>query len=93
MTVTIRKFRLGRVVGTPGCLTAVGDEREILLALRWHMAGNWGDICEEDKAANDESLKAGGRLLSAYRAHNGVRFYVITEADRSVTTLLLPEEY
>ncbi|APO48549.1 hypothetical protein BSK63_16955 [Paenibacillus odorifer] len=92
MTLTIRRFRLGRIVGTPGCLQAV-DEREILLALRWHVAGNWGDISEEDKAANEEALKNGGRLLSAYRAHEGVRFWVITEADRSTTTLLLPEEY
>ncbi|MGP3788269.1 hypothetical protein [Paenibacillus sp. 1A_MP2] len=63
MTLTIRKFRLGKVRGTPGCLSAV-DEREILLALRWHMAGNWGDISEEEKASNEEALKmVGGYYL------------------------------
>ncbi|MGG4186676.1 hypothetical protein ABEW24_25415 [Paenibacillus jamilae] len=88
----VRKFRLGRVVGTPGCLQAV-SEHEILLALRWHISGNWGEISEEDKESNEQALKGGGRLLSAYRAASGVRFWIITEADRSVTTLLLPEEY
>ncbi|MCC3380556.1 hypothetical protein ACFQY3_24655 [Paenibacillus farraposensis] len=88
----LRKFSLGRVVGTPGCLQAVSDD-EILLALRWHISGNWGEISEEDKESNEQALKDGGRLLSAYRAASGVRFWIITEADRSVTTLLLPEEY
>ncbi|MBO3287577.1 hypothetical protein MKY98_26695 [Paenibacillus sp. FSL M8-0228] len=88
----VRKFRLGRVVGTPRCLQAVA-EHEILLALRWHISGNWGEISEVDKESNEQALKDGGRLLSAYRAASGVRFWIITEADRSVTTLLLPEEY
>jgi hypothetical protein len=88
----VRKFRLGRVVGTPRCLQAVA-EHEILLALRWHISGNWGEISEEDKESNEQALKDGGRLLSAYRAASGVRFWIITEADRSVTTLLLPEDY
>lgn len=92
MSITIRRFRLGRIVGTPECLEAVA-EGEILLALRWHMAGNWGEISEEDKASNEQALKDGNRLLSAYRTYEGIKFWVITEADRSVTTLLLPEEY
>ncbi|MMZ53764.1 hypothetical protein D1872_155650 [compost metagenome] len=92
MLNVVRKFPLGRVVGTPGCLQAV-PENEILLALCWHISGNWGEIPEEDKRSNEQALKDGGRLLSAYRAASGVRFWIITEADRSVTTLLLPEDY
>jgi len=57
-----------------------------------HFSGDWGEVCEEDKAVNDDAMENGGRVLSAYSLR-GDRLWIITEADRSVTTLLLPEEY
>jgi hypothetical protein len=58
-----------------------------------HVHGDWGDLCEEDRRENQVSLERGFRLLSSYRTLADVKLYVITEADRSVTTILLPEEY
>lgn len=85
-------FPLGRIFATPGALAVLGPE-DILLALHRHAAGDWGDVGEEDKKANQAALKDGARLLSAYVSRAGVSFWVITEADRSVTTVLLPGEY
>ncbi|MDO3682009.1 hypothetical protein [Paenibacillus ehimensis] len=86
------KFPLGQVFTTAGALEAISEEERIS-ALTRHIGGDWGEVCDEDKAANDEALKSGGRLLSAYRTTAGVRFWIITEYDRSYTTFLLPEEY
>ena len=86
------KFPLGRIVATPGVLRALTPE-EIRTALGRHAKGDWGDIDEEDRRENDFSLTNGFRLLSAYQSLGGKRFWIITEADRSVTTILLPEEY
>jgi len=58
-----------------------------------HVDGDWGDLDESDKAKNELSLKEAFRILSAYKLKTGVKVWVITEADRSATTLLLPEEY
>jgi len=58
-----------------------------------HVSGNWGDVCAEDKRLNDEAVREGSRILSAYRTTAGVKLWIITEADRSATTILLPEEY
>lgn len=58
-----------------------------------HVRGEWAELCPEDVKENELSLREGFRLLSVYRSSKGVRFYIITEADRSVTTVLLPEEY
>jgi len=58
-----------------------------------HLGGEWGDLCDEDKTANDDALREGGRLLSKYHAPDRTAFYVITECDRSVTTVLLTSEY
>ena len=85
-------FPLGQVVATPGVLAAVPAD-EITTALRRHAGGDWGTVCPEDQRENELSLKEGFRLLSAYQASNGTKFWVITEADRSATTVLLPEEY
>lgn len=65
---------------------------EVLAAVRRHASGDWGDLCPEDAMANDEALHQDGRLLSAY-GQGDHRFWIITEADRSVTTVLLPEDY
>lgn len=58
-----------------------------------HVRGDWGEVCEDDKQANEDALRDGDRLLSAYRTTRGVNLWIITEHDRSVTTILLPEEY
>ncbi len=89
------RFQLGQVVATPGALDAL--ERAGTTPLRLlgrHESGDWGDLSDDDIAENEFSLKEGFRLLSAYNLPDtGEKIWVITEADRSVTTLLLPEEY
>jgi hypothetical protein len=62
-------------------------------ALARHVSGDWGDVGEEDRLANEEALRDGTRLLSVYRSATGIRFWIITEADRAQTTVLLPEDY
>ena len=91
-TYPIAKFRLGHIVGTPNALSQLTHE-DILMGIQRHQAGDWGDVSEEDRQENELSLKHGFRLLSAYHAANGIKFWVITEADRSATTVLLPEDY
>lgn len=86
------KFALGQLVATPGVLELVTHD-EITRALNRHLCGDWGDVCREDSEANDEALVNGLRLLSVYKATNGTKFWIITEHDRSVTTVLLPSEY
>jgi hypothetical protein len=83
---------LGRTVATPAALRAL-TQPEMVAALRRHAAGDWGDVDPEDRAANDDAVKTGGRILSAYRTAAGTTFWVLTEADRSVTTVLLPDDY
>lgn len=83
---------LGQTVATPAAL-GVLTQPDIVAALRRHSAGDWGDVDDEDRAANDNALGVGERILSVYRSANGVTFWVITEADRSVTTVLLPSDY
>ena len=91
-TVQQIKFRLGQVVATPNALQQL-SESDIAGALGRHQAGDWGVVCEEDRQENELSLREGFRLMSVYQTETGQKFYVITEADRSVTTFLLPEEY
>lgn len=88
------KFNLGQLVATPGALAAIeeADQSPIEFLIR-HQSGDWGEICKEDRRENELSLKHGFRLLSAYRTTKGVKLWVITEADRSATTILLPDEY
>lgn len=90
MTDTIR-FPLGQLVTTANASLRLNTE-EVLTALRRHACGDWGDLCPEDTLANDSSVQEGGRLLSAY-GEGDRRFWIITESDRSVTTILLPEDY
>lgn len=85
---------LGRIVATPGALKAFetsGQTPNGFLAR--HAKGDWGDVDAEDKQANDDALVDGSRVLSSYRLRNGVKIWIITEADRSSTCCLLPEEY
>lgn len=83
---------LGTIVATTNALRHV-DQADILKALQRHQAGDWGLVGAEDWAANDQALIEATRLLSAYDSANGVRFWIITEWDRSLTTVLLPEDY
>lgn len=85
-------FPLGQVVATPGALAQLAQD-EIVSFLARHGAGDWGDLCQEDRESNDQALLDGGRIFSAYRNREKEKFWVITEADRSATTILLPEEY
>jgi hypothetical protein len=86
------KFHLGRIVATPNALDHLPND-EILFALGRHSQADWGALDPEDKRANDRALIEGTRLLSAYNTKSGIRFWIITEHGRSVTTILLPEDY
>ena len=92
LIIPVAKFRIGRILSTPHALESLTQEG-ILLGIQRHQAGDWGDLSDEDRAANDRALVEGSRILSAYRAANGTKFWIITEADRSATTVLLPEDY
>ncbi|MBY0523626.1 MAG: hypothetical protein K2R98_09505 [Gemmataceae bacterium] len=87
-------FKLGRLLMTPGAMEALQASRQSPWAfLTRHMAGDWGEVDSEDKALNDAAVKDGTRILSAYTTASGTRLWIITEADRSATTILLPDEY
>jgi len=88
----ITKFRLGHIVSTPNALSQLTQE-EILTGIQRHQAGDWGDVDADDAAANDQALVERTRILSAYHAGNGTKFWLITEADRSHTTVLMPEDF
>ena len=91
---TIPLFPSGRLVATPGALALLEQTKKLPVEfLSRHLRGDWGDLDEEDKTENELSLKYGLRLLSSYQVSESEKLWVITEADRSVTTLLLPEEY
>ena len=89
---TKKEFPLGRVVVTATALSTI-DYVDIVKAFARHAACDWGDCDPDDLQENDRSLEEGSRLLSVYHDRRGTKFWVITEADRSVTTVLLPEDY
>ena len=97
--MTRAKFPLGQVVATPGSLESLAESGQTpAFFLEQHASGSWGVVDEEDWALNDEALKDGSRILSAYLTLKGKRLWIITEAaddngHRAATTLLLPEEY
>lgn len=96
MKQTERKplFDLGQLVATPGALAALEKAGQNAMEfLSRHVSGDWGDLPKEDRDENRLSLEKDFRLLSSYRTTAGDKLWVITEADRSITTLLLPEEY
>lgn len=88
----IALFRLGRIVATPNALAKL-QQPDILRALQRHQAGDWGDVDNDDREANNRALAESTRLFSVYHSTTRVKFWVITEADRSVTTILMPEDY
>ena len=92
MEITL--FPLGSLMATAAALGALVDAGQIAETfLARHSTGDWGDLCEEDKRENDFSITSGFRVLSSYQLRNGQKIWVITEADRSTTTILLPDEY
>ena len=92
--VPAAKFELGQLVATPGALAALeqsGQQPGEFLCR--HVSGDWGDLSEEDRKENEFSLVHRFRLLSSYKLRTDVKLWIITEADRSASTLLLPSEY
>lgn len=87
-------FELGQIVATPGALAALKKAGQpVGEFLTRHVNREWGEVPDEDRKENEYSLEHGFRLLSAHRTNGGDRLWIITESDRSLTTLLLPEEY
>jgi len=94
MNRLLPKFSLGRIVATPGALDTVQQANQNPFEfIRRHQSGDWGELCAEDKRENEFSVGNGLIIISAYRTLHDVKVWIITEADRSVTTLLLPHEY
>ncbi len=85
-------FSLGEIVATRNAADSL-NQIDITAALRRHLQGDWGLVDSEDRQENDRSVTEGFRLLSVYESTDCIRFWIITEADRSVTTVLLPEDY
>lgn len=87
-------FPLGQCVATPGALAALEEAGQTPADfLNRHVSGDWGDIHPADKGMNEQALKDGARIFSVYRTSKGVKVWVITEADRASTCVLLPDEY
>lgn len=96
MGMTAPLFELGYIVITANAQTTLGGRGQahiVQTMLYRHALGDWGDMAQEDAAANDAALQNGDRLLSAYQFEDGFKVWIITEADRSATTILLPEDY
>lgn len=92
--VGLHLFLLGQVLATPGVLELLQSHQLLPLSfIQRHVVGDWGDICAEDQQVNADALQYGYRLMSVYAITPTEKLWIITEADRSCTTLLLPEEY
>ncbi|MEZ6117771.1 MAG: hypothetical protein R3C28_14540 [Pirellulaceae bacterium] len=89
---TVALFELGDIRFTPGVVKKFTQE-ETLISLGRHVVGDWGIVCQQDWKENDFSVKNGFRILSSYTGSGSATYWIITEADRSATTVLLPEEY
>ncbi len=85
-------FSPGSIVITRNASECLG-QTEVQQSLQRHLAGDWGDLCKEDRLTNESALALGGRLLSVYKSAQDEPFWIITEADRSSTTILLPQDY
>ena len=88
----MRALSLGQIVATANAISELPNA-EMLQALARHCAGDWGDVCEDDRQANEYALANGERILSVYYTETGIKFWIITEWDRSITTILLPDDY
>ncbi len=91
-TTCVPRFRMGRLIITSGAAEALSSD-DVLDALARHLSGDWGNVGEADWEYNDEALKRRSQILSSYQAHDGTRFWILTEHDRSVTTILTSEQY
>lgn len=86
------KFELGQVVITPRAEDILSKSKTVELLIR-HSKGDWGDLCEEDKQENEDALVCGNRIFNSYKIDEDTKVWLITEWDRSYTTILLPDEY
>jgi hypothetical protein len=87
-------FQLGRILATPGAIAAMEEAgQDAGRLLHRHQSGDFGDICQEDRQENELSIAENFRIMSVYTMANKKALWIITEADRSATTILLPEEY
>lgn len=87
-------FRLGQIAATPGAMALLQGDTDLAgLLITRHVLGDWGDVDSEDWATNNQAIRMGSRIVSSYTLHGAGKVWLITEADRSQTTLLLPEEY
>ena len=88
------RFELGRMVATPGAIEALAEAGQDAIEFIYrHSRGDWGDLSEEDQRENEFSVNRELRIFSAYHTAKGEKLWIITEADRSATTVLLPSEY
>jgi hypothetical protein len=88
------RFQAGHLVMTPGVQRLIEDGKlDLMSYLRRHLSGDWGDLSDADRRANEDALRHGDQLLSVYRVSPDVKLYIITEADREATTALLPSEH
>ena len=92
MTAIQTRLKLGQLLITPAAREALSPV-DVRTALDRHAHGDWGDVTGDDGEANDEALENEGRLFSVYHNSDGLKFWVITESDRSATTLMLPDDY
>lgn len=86
------RFKIGRFAVTPNALAQLTFD-DVLCGIQRHLTGDWGDLSAEDRQANDQAVVEGTRILSAYQAANGTKFWIITDAGHWLTTVLLPEDY
>lgn len=86
------RFEIGNIYITRGAKEEIAEE-DIIKSLNRYTSCDWGELCKEDRQANEDALKYGDRLFAVYKDSKGKKFYIITEWDRSVTTILLPSEY
>lgn len=86
------KFPIGQILLTSNAMRTLEPE-DVHAGLARHATCDWGDVCPADWEANDSALWGGGRLFSVYHGRNAVKFWIITEADRTATTVLLPDDY
>ena len=86
------RFPSGQILITPNAMSQLTSS-EVLVALKRHLTGDWGDCCPEDRQANDQALELGGRVFSVYHSAEQQTFWIITEADHTLTTVMMPEDY
>jgi hypothetical protein len=91
------KFQPGQLVVTrlvhDMMTTNIEFEKHVHLSIECHLAGDWGDVCDDDRVANELALQSGDRFFSAYKREGMPKLWIITEGDRSATTVLFPDEY